>query len=178
MAKAATKPASTPRNARRPARRTNGKHDVRAQANRPEDPIDGLRLRTRREALKLSQPQLGNLIDTPLNTISRWERGSILIDHPDWLNEQMNRLEAMATKRRVVKLPPIDAKRLKKRREALGLSEAELGVLLDTPASTVVRWEAGKINIGNGGWLNWKLSNFEAAAAARVSSDGHSAREL
>lgn len=169
MAKQATKRASQPRSRThqsRPARKR-----ISSRASRPDDPIDGIRLRQRREALGLSQPQLGNLVDTPLNTISRWERGAILIDHPDWLDEQMKRLEKdCAENGPIAKPPAIDGERLQKRREALGLTHAELGALLDTPPSTIVRWERGKISIGSPSWLSWRLDTLEEAAAQRVAS--------
>jgi transcriptional regulator with XRE-family HTH domain len=44
--------------------------------------MDGAELRKQREALGLSQQELGDLLAVPQNTISRWELGKARILHP------------------------------------------------------------------------------------------------
>lgn len=45
-------------------------------------PMDGTDLRKMRDAMHLSQQELGELLDVPQNTISRWELGKARILHP------------------------------------------------------------------------------------------------
>jgi DNA-binding transcriptional regulator YiaG len=51
-------------------------------ATKDIEPITSRELRLRREALGLTQAQLGEALDTPPNTIARWERGEITIERP------------------------------------------------------------------------------------------------
>jgi transcriptional regulator with XRE-family HTH domain len=133
--------------------------------NRLDLPIDGDRIRQRRKQLGLSQSELGRHLGVQLNTVARWERGEIGIDHPDWVEHQISGLERKKVK---PSAPPIDARRLRARRAALGLTVHELAERLGVPAVTVKRWESRRIEMGHAGWLDWRLSEFEAQAAARA----------
>lgn len=44
--------------------------------------VDGPSLRTWRVAHGLSQEQLASMLDVPMNTVARWERGEVAIRHP------------------------------------------------------------------------------------------------
>jgi transcriptional regulator with XRE-family HTH domain len=48
--------------------------------------MDGQDLKRRREALGLSQAELGRLLGVMQNTVSRWELGLVVIRHPDILD--------------------------------------------------------------------------------------------
>jgi transcriptional regulator with XRE-family HTH domain len=56
--------------------------------------MDGPTIRARREALGLSQSQLAAALDVTKDTISKWERGVLLVRHPRMLALA---LEALAT---------------------------------------------------------------------------------
>ncbi len=49
-------------------------------------------LRFRRKALGLSQAQLALRLDIPRNTIARWERGEMRIEHGEVLNLALREL--------------------------------------------------------------------------------------
>jgi non-specific serine/threonine protein kinase len=51
-------------------------------------------LASRRKALRLSQAALGEVLGVPRNTIARWERGSMRIARPGWLEAALHRLES------------------------------------------------------------------------------------
>lgn len=132
--------------------------DAPPHLNCPAQPIDGARLKDRRTALNLGQRELGAKIGVALNTIARWEGGTLGIDHPDFVDHQISELEAgrPAPKRK------IGVAALIARRNALGLDPQQLADRLDVSRSTVVRWESRQITIGNPAWLLWKLGQIEA----------------
>lgn len=55
---------------------------------------------------------------------------------------------------------------LRKRRERLGLSQAELGVALKRPRNTIARWERGEVNIESPGVLRFILDHLDRDATA------------
>lgn len=60
--------------------------------------MDGSELKQIREALRLSQADLGSLMDVPQATISRWESGKVTIERPRMLALA---LEALCVRYRV-----------------------------------------------------------------------------
>jgi transcriptional regulator with XRE-family HTH domain len=44
--------------------------------------MDASALRDWRQAHELSQGQLASMLDLPINTLARWERGEVAIRHP------------------------------------------------------------------------------------------------
>ena len=58
--------------------------------------LDGSRLKQEREALGLSQVEVGRRLSVSANTIARWERGELKIEHPSMLQ-----LALMSLKQRV-----------------------------------------------------------------------------
>jgi transcriptional regulator with XRE-family HTH domain len=55
--------------------------------------LNGTDLRARRQAMSLSQTQLGGQLGIPSNTIARWERGEMVIQQPYILELALERLE-------------------------------------------------------------------------------------
>jgi transcriptional regulator with XRE-family HTH domain len=55
--------------------------------------MDGQELRRRREALGLSQADLGRLLGVMQNTVSRWELGLVVIRHPKILALALEAIE-------------------------------------------------------------------------------------
>ena len=66
----------------------------------------------------------------------------------------------------------MDGDELKRRRVALGLSQAELGKLLGVPQATISRWETGAHKIEHGPMLALALDRLGARR------DGVESREL
>lgn len=58
------------------------------------DAFNGADLVAARHALSLSQSQLAELLDVPVNTLARWERGEVSIRHPRILALAMEALSA------------------------------------------------------------------------------------
>jgi DNA-binding transcriptional regulator YiaG len=56
------------------------------QSEAPETKINGAELKRQREALGLSQVQLGRHLAVAANTIARWERGELKVEHPGMLS--------------------------------------------------------------------------------------------
>src|SRR5260370_2047879 len=50
-------------------------------------------LRERRTALKLAQADFGRLLGMSRNTVARWERGELAIQHPELVNFAIRALE-------------------------------------------------------------------------------------
>lgn len=50
---------------------------------------------------------------------------------------------------------------LRKRRERLGLTQAQLGIALKRPANTIARWERGEVTIPQGGVLRFILDHLD-----------------
>src|SRR4029079_6773326 len=57
-----------------------------------ETRINGAEIKRQREALGLSQTQLGRCLAVAPNTIARWERGELKIEHPRMLSLALNAL--------------------------------------------------------------------------------------
>lgn len=55
--------------------------------------MDGEELRRRRRALGMSQAELGEHLDVPQNTMSRWELGAVRIERPRMLALALRALE-------------------------------------------------------------------------------------
>jgi transcriptional regulator with XRE-family HTH domain len=55
--------------------------------------MDGQTLRQKREALGLSQADLGRLLGVMQNTVSRWELGLVVIRHPKILALALEAIE-------------------------------------------------------------------------------------
>jgi transcriptional regulator with XRE-family HTH domain len=67
---------------------------VASSSARPEpQPVTPEELRTRREALGLTQAQLGKFLGKPTNTIARWERGELRVESPLMLAAALAGLE-------------------------------------------------------------------------------------
>lgn len=122
-------------------------------------PLDGRRLRERRLALGFTQGALGDHLGVRLNTIARWERGILGIDHPDWVAHQLASIEQHGKAPRAAHM---NGKKLRERRERLGLTKAQLADKLGKTPHTVSRWERGQIRFGHAGWLDWRLGKIEA----------------
>jgi DNA-binding transcriptional regulator YiaG len=68
-------------------------HEQPARADRDAAILDGTRLKQVREALGLSQVELGRKLSVSANTIARWERGELKIEHPSMLQLALAALE-------------------------------------------------------------------------------------
>ncbi len=55
--------------------------------------MDNSELRARRLSLGLSQSELAERLNVPANTISRWERGEMAIQHPEMLRLALDSIE-------------------------------------------------------------------------------------
>lgn len=60
-------------------------HEQPAKGDQDAAILDGTRLKQGREALGLSQVELGRKLSVSANTIARWERGELKIEHPSML---------------------------------------------------------------------------------------------
>ena len=58
--------------------------------------MDGKALRDRRRRLGMSQRDLAHELDVPPNTVARWERGELTIQHPRVLQLALNDIERQA----------------------------------------------------------------------------------
>src|SRR4030088_2419201 len=58
------------------------------------DTLDPVELRTRRQALRLSQASLARALGVAANTVARWERGELRIGDTSRVSERLARLEA------------------------------------------------------------------------------------
>lgn len=54
---------------------------MKLDGNAPSE-VNGADLVAARQELGLSQSQLAELLDVPVNTLARWERGEVTIRHP------------------------------------------------------------------------------------------------
>lgn len=64
---------------------------------RRSHPLSGSEIRARRDQLGMTQSQLGQRIGVPANTIARWERGELRIDHPEMLRLALSAITAPST---------------------------------------------------------------------------------
>lgn len=62
------------------------------QSEAPETKIGGAELKRQREALGLSQAQLARHLAVATNTIARWERGELKVEHPGMLSLALDAL--------------------------------------------------------------------------------------
>jgi uncharacterized protein YuzE/transcriptional regulator with XRE-family HTH domain len=60
-------------------------HELPAAADADAARLDGAALKNEREVLALSQAELGRKLSVSSNTIARWERGELRIEHPAML---------------------------------------------------------------------------------------------
>ena len=67
-------------------------HGEPNQSEIAETRISGAEIKRQREALGLSQTQLGRYLAVAPNTIARWERGELKIEHPGMLSLALNAL--------------------------------------------------------------------------------------
>jgi DNA-binding transcriptional regulator YiaG len=67
-------------------------HAEPTQSEIAEVQISGTQIRRQREALGLSQAQLGRHLTVAANTIARWERGELKVEHPGMLLLALNEL--------------------------------------------------------------------------------------
>ncbi len=67
-------------------------HAQPTQSEAAEVQISGAQIRRQREALGLSQAQLGRRLAVAANTIARWERGELKVEHPGMLLLALNAL--------------------------------------------------------------------------------------
>lgn len=67
-------------------------HEQPAAVDAEAARIDGASLKREREALGLSQAELGRRLSVSSNTIARWERGELKIEHPAMLRLAMTAL--------------------------------------------------------------------------------------
>ena len=69
--------------------------------------IDGANLKRDREALGLSQAELGRKLSVSSNTIARWERGELRIEHPAMLQLAITALRDKGSQRTErIAIPP------------------------------------------------------------------------
>lgn len=69
--------------------------------------IDGANLKRDREALGLSQTELGRKLSVSSNTIARWERGELRIEHPAMLQLAITALRNKGSQRAEhIAIPP------------------------------------------------------------------------
>lgn len=74
------------------------------RAETPAAKLDGKSLKLRREELGLTQAELGSELGVSSNTIARWERGELKIEHAPMLKlaiQALNPRQATNAKRRV-----------------------------------------------------------------------------
>jgi len=77
--------------------------------------ITGDSVRARREAMGLTQAELGELLSVTPNSIARWERGEANIEHPSMLLRAMEALaNSRTTKRRPIAKSRHETTRLQK----------------------------------------------------------------
>ena len=69
--------------------------------------VDGTSLKREREALGLSQAELGRKLSVSANTIARWERGELKIEHPEMLQLAMATLRRNLQQVDRVAIPPL-----------------------------------------------------------------------
>jgi len=62
--------------------------------------LDGARLKNEREALGMTQADLGRELNVSPNTIARWERGELKIEHPGMLQLALRSLGASSSRPR------------------------------------------------------------------------------
>lgn len=65
--------------------------------------LDGGKLRRKREQLGLSQVELGRKLSVSPNTVARWERGELKIEHPGMLHLALSSLRARPV---AMQIPP------------------------------------------------------------------------
>lgn len=58
--------------------------------------MNGTEIRERRHNLGLTQKELGQILGIPDNTISRWELGTVVPEHPQMLDLALTALECKA----------------------------------------------------------------------------------
>src|SRR5215831_3143671 len=69
-------------------------------------------LRGRRQALHLSQADLGRVLGVPRNTIARWERGELEFRHADMVAFALDHIEAQAARPETPHLDPASSTNL------------------------------------------------------------------
>jgi len=68
--------------------------------------VDGANLKREREALGFSQAELGRKLSVSSNTIARWERGELKIEHPAMLQLAIATLRRSSQQTDRVAIPP------------------------------------------------------------------------
>lgn len=81
-------------------------HEQPSEADAAAALADGANLRREREALGFSQAELGRKLSVSSNTIARWERGELTIEHPAMLQLAMATLRRNLQKVDRVSIPP------------------------------------------------------------------------
>jgi transcriptional regulator with XRE-family HTH domain len=120
----------------------------------------GRKLREARKAERLSQSDIAEAFGFDTSTISRAEQGRMtvalvffLILFFVFMKNEKNMTTAI---QKVKRIYPLTAKKLRKQREDLGLTQAELADILGVKRLTVFRWEKGifdRINSPSYRWL-------------------------
>jgi len=67
-------------------------HEEPRKAESHSAKVDGARLKREREKLGLSQAELARQLSVSANTIARWERGELKIEHPGMIDLALNAL--------------------------------------------------------------------------------------
>jgi transcriptional regulator with XRE-family HTH domain len=107
----------------------------------------GREFRAAREKEGRSQESVAELLDTSTATISRMETGQASVVLLIFIILFLSFLSKGATftqaARKITKLRPLAGRKLRERREAINLSQAELAEELGVSRSTINRWEQG-----------------------------------
>jgi len=76
-------------------------HEEPAASEAETARLDGSKLRREREKLGLSQLELARNLSVSTNTIARWERGELKIEHPGMLQHALSGLRANRSTNRI-----------------------------------------------------------------------------
>ena len=86
-------------------------HEEPSRADAEAAQLDGGELRRKREELGLSQVELGRRLSVSPNTVARWERGELKIEHPAMLDLALSSLHQRAVASQVSSAMVVERKK-------------------------------------------------------------------
>jgi transcriptional regulator with XRE-family HTH domain len=130
-------------------------------AKKPTKTEVARKLRLVRQENELTQEEFAEAIGLSQPTVSRIEQGHAATTLLIILVLVIAFLESKGGIDAVKQTDRLTGKRLRKRREALGLSQVQLAKHLGVSRPSIARWELGVINISSYTWLALAMEELE-----------------
>jgi transcriptional regulator with XRE-family HTH domain len=106
---------------------------------------DGANLKREREALGFSQAELGRKLSVSSNTIARWERGELKIEHPAMLQLAMATLRRNLQQVHRVAVPPLEGQTFRSTGKRRTARNSVAGQLTSLKSKSRTSSDAGRV---------------------------------